>query len=148
MHGHLNVKYNIVLYNILKYPSFDFRMPSFLVIVLNMPAMLSSLKSPISDKSCEYFCLLPEALFYTHKQIALFIMKPTYKLYVCFILFLWVCFRTWLYLQKISFSCSWGSGIEFSRKRKLAPVYVIKTCGLSIFNVQNEHFAGESVGWN
>ena len=146
MHGHLNVKYDIVLYNILKCPSFV--LPSFLVIVLNLPAMPSSLTSPISDKSCEYFCLLPAALFYTHKQIALSIMKPTYKLYVCFILFFWVCVCTWLYLQKISFSCSCGSEIEFPRKSKLAPVYVIKTCGLSIFNVQNEHFAGESVGWN
>jgi len=94
-------------------------MPPFLVIVLNMPAILNSLTSPFSDKLCEYFCLLLEFLFYTHKQIALSIMKPTYKLYVCFILFFWVYVRTWLYLQKISFSCSWGSGIEFPRKSKL-----------------------------
>jgi hypothetical protein len=39
-------------------------------MVLNKPFMLNLLAVPISDKSCGYFCHLPEVRFYTQKQTA------------------------------------------------------------------------------
>jgi len=72
-------------------------MPPFLVIVLNMPAMLNFLTSPISDKSCEHFCLLPEVLFYTHKQIALY--NEANLQIVCVFHFVFLSLRSYLTLS-------------------------------------------------